>query len=220
MPPPPAVLCPHRASSPVFGPGLLRTFPTSLMAAGSQLTRQRGNRTPSRSQIGVSHGCCRWVPKTKIWGGQKNRLWLRNLAVAAGRGRSLGFLVNCAVDLPAQWQRPRMWICVGPRDPLTKPSRGWLRVVVRKPRSVNATTADVGQVLERTIENVPGWRGLRSPLSSRVGVFFSSSSSSRNYKNGVPFQRLLLKEHNSFVVVKVNSGGKTPIMMGASLVVS
>ena len=27
-----------------------------------------------------------------------------------------------------------MWICVGPRDPSTKPSRDWLRVVVRKPR--------------------------------------------------------------------------------------
>ena len=39
---------------------------------------------------------------------------------------------------PAQWQRPRMWICVGPRDPATKPSRGWLRVVVRKPRLVLA----------------------------------------------------------------------------------
>ena len=25
-----------------------------------------------------------------------------------------------------------MWICVGPRDPSTTPSRGWLRVVVRK----------------------------------------------------------------------------------------
>ena len=37
---------------------------------------------------------------------------------------------------PAQWQRPRMWICVGPRDPATKPSRGWLWVVVRKPRLV------------------------------------------------------------------------------------
>ena len=41
---------------------------------------------------------------------------------------------------PAQWQRPRMWICVvhcaGPRYPSTKPSRGWLRVVVRKPRVV------------------------------------------------------------------------------------
>ena len=29
-----------------------------------------------------------------------------------------------------------MWICVGPRDPPTKPSRGWVRVVVRKPRLV------------------------------------------------------------------------------------
>ena len=37
---------------------------------------------------------------------------------------------------PAQWQRPRMWTCVGPRDPPTKLSRGWLRVVVRKPRLV------------------------------------------------------------------------------------
>ena len=39
---------------------------------------------------------------------------------------------------PAQWQRPRMWICVGPRDPLAKPSRGWLWVVVRNPRLVVA----------------------------------------------------------------------------------
>ena len=39
---------------------------------------------------------------------------------------------------PAQWQRPRMWICVRPRDPPTKPSRGWVRVVVRKPRLVLA----------------------------------------------------------------------------------
>ena len=37
---------------------------------------------------------------------------------------------------PAQWQRPRMWICVGPRDPATKPSRGWLWVVVRNPRLI------------------------------------------------------------------------------------
>ena len=54
---------------------------------------------PGRSQIGVSRGCCRWVPK-KIGGGQKNRLWLRDLAVAAARRRSLRFLVNCAVDSP------------------------------------------------------------------------------------------------------------------------
>ena len=29
----------------------------------------------------------------------------------------------------AEWQRPPMWICVGPRDPATKPSRGCIRVV-------------------------------------------------------------------------------------------
>ena len=39
---------------------------------------------------------------------------------------------------PAQWQRPRMKICVGPRDPDTKPSWGRLCVVVRKPRLVSA----------------------------------------------------------------------------------
>ena len=57
-----------------------------------------------------SNGCARpqsdrrfsWVlslgTKNKILGGaKKNRLWLRDLAVAAGRGRSLRFLVNCAV---------------------------------------------------------------------------------------------------------------------------
>ena len=30
---------------------------------------------------------------------------------------------------PAQWHRPRMWVCVGPRNPTTKPSRGCLCVV-------------------------------------------------------------------------------------------
>ena len=30
---------------------------------------------------------------------------------------------------PAQWRRPRMWICVGPRDPATKPRRGRFREV-------------------------------------------------------------------------------------------
>ena len=33
-----------------------------------------------------------------------------------------------------------MWICAGPRDPPTKPSRGWVRVVVRKPRLVLAAS--------------------------------------------------------------------------------
>ena len=34
---------------------------------------------------------------------------------------------------PAQWQTPRMWICVGTRDRATEPSRGWLRVGGSKP---------------------------------------------------------------------------------------
>ena len=59
------------------------------------------------------------------------------LALACSAARRLG---ESAPRWPAgslaQWQRPRMWICVGPRDPSTKPSRGWLRVVVRKPRLV------------------------------------------------------------------------------------
>ena len=42
----PPVLCRHQASFPVFGPGLLRTFPTSLMTAGSPLIHQPVNRTP------------------------------------------------------------------------------------------------------------------------------------------------------------------------------
>ena len=40
-----------------------------------------------------------------------------------------------------QWQRPRVWIFAGPRDPSTKPSRGWLRVGGSKPR-LHLTTPD------------------------------------------------------------------------------
>ena len=59
------------------------------------------------------------------------------LALACTAARRLGESApRWPAGSPAQWQRPRMWICVGPRDPSTKPSRGWLRVVVRKPRLV------------------------------------------------------------------------------------
>ena len=59
------------------------------------------------------------------------------LALACSAARRLGESApRWPAGSPAQWQRPRMWICVGPRDPPTKPSRGWLRVVVRKPRLV------------------------------------------------------------------------------------
>ena len=44
-----------------------------------------------------------------------------------------------------------MWICVGPRDPATKPSQeGWLWAVVRKPRlflvEIAAARNKVGEI--------------------------------------------------------------------------
>ena len=63
-----------------------------------------------------------------------------------------------------------MWICVGPRDPATKPSRGWLWVVVRKPRLVlveivatrNKVTAKARAYWRRcmSIMNPPTRRGV------------------------------------------------------------
>ena len=59
------------------------------------------------------------------------------LALACSAARRLGESApRWPAGSPAQWQRPRMWICVGPRDPDTKPSRGRLWVGVRKPRLV------------------------------------------------------------------------------------
>ena len=54
---------------------------------------------PGRSQIGVSRGCCRWVPK-KNYGGVKifNAYWLWLRDLAAG-WVSLRFLVNCTSQL-------------------------------------------------------------------------------------------------------------------------
>ena len=51
------------------------------------------------------------------------------LALAGPAVRQLGDSApRWPAGSPAQWQRPRtwprMWICVGPRDPATKPSRG------------------------------------------------------------------------------------------------
>ena len=61
-------------------------------------------------------------------------VWTRRacsfLALAGPAVRRLGDSApRWPAGSPAQWQRPRMWICVGPRDPTTKPSRGCLRVV-------------------------------------------------------------------------------------------
>ena len=57
------------------------------------------------------------------------------LALAGPAVRRLGDSApKSPAGSPAQWQRPRVWICVGSRDPATNPSRVWLRVAVRKPR--------------------------------------------------------------------------------------
>ena len=57
------------------------------------------------------------------------------LALACSAARRLGESApRWPAGSPAQWHRPQIWICAGPRDPPTKPSRGWLWVVVRKPR--------------------------------------------------------------------------------------
>ena len=57
------------------------------------------------------------------------------MALACSAARRLGESApRWPAGSPAQWQKLRMWICVGPRDPPTKTIRGWLWVVVRKPR--------------------------------------------------------------------------------------
>ena len=57
-----------------------------------------------------------------------------------------------------------MWICVGPRDPSTKPSRGWLRVVVRKPRFVLSNADPTrNKVTAKTRTNVLGCNGRNDP---------------------------------------------------------
>ena len=52
------------------------------------------------------------------------------LALARSAARRLvGSVTRRLAGSPAQWQTPRIWICAGPRDRPTKPSRGCLRVV-------------------------------------------------------------------------------------------
>ena len=71
--------------------------------------------------------------------GQRERTGLNFLALAGLAARQLGDLAAwLPVGSPAQWQTPRKRDCAGTRDRATKPSRGWLRVVVRKPHLVLA----------------------------------------------------------------------------------
>ena len=50
-----------------------------------------------------------------------------------------------------------MWICVGLRDPSTKPSRGWLRVGVSKPNFILAATVAARNKV--TTKTRAYWRG-------------------------------------------------------------
>ena len=68
-----------------------------------------------------------------VWKSPRSQCGQGELVFLALAGRAVRRLGDSAprwpAGSPAQWQRPRMWICVGPRDPDTKPSRGCLRVV-------------------------------------------------------------------------------------------
>ena len=68
-----------------------------------------------------------------VWKSPRSQCGQGELVFLALAGRAVRRLGESAprwpAGSPAQWQRPRMWICVGPRDPDTKPSRGCLRVV-------------------------------------------------------------------------------------------
>ena len=89
-------------------------------------------------------GARRWCRDTAFtwcaWESPRSQCGQGELVFLALAGRAVRRLGDSAprwpAGSPAQWQRPRMWICVGPRDPDTKPSRGRLWVGVRKPRLV------------------------------------------------------------------------------------
>ena len=97
-------------------------------------TRGGERRNAAAYDKGISLGVCRTVLGVSVndagsifWCARARRL----VYSAAQRARR-------AVSSLAQWQRPRMWIYVAAPHPPTKPSRGCLRVVVRKPRLVLA----------------------------------------------------------------------------------
>ena len=87
-----------------------------------------------------------------------------------------------------------MWICVGPRDPSTKPSRGWLRVVVRKPRLVlvefRATWSKVSTNPCGVRGCEMGWRGATQWLrnAKHDGPFTTSCTITRG---DLPLQKTI-----------------------------
>ena len=60
-----------------------------------------------------------------------------------------------------------MWICVGPRDPSTKPSRDWLRVGVSKPQCLLAATVAARIIVPAKTRAY--WRGCGRLLLARRG---------------------------------------------------
>ena len=97
-------------------------------------TRGGERRNTAAYDKGISLGVCRTILGISVndagsifWCARARRL----VYSAAQRARR-------AASSLAQWQRPRMWIYVAAPHRTTKPSRGCLRVVVRKPRLVLA----------------------------------------------------------------------------------
>ena len=79
-----------------------------------------------------------------------------------------------------------MWICVGPRDPSTKPSRGWLRVVIRKPRLVLSEYRATRNKVTATPRSY--WRGCKKmylPLSVLKAAQWPLPREPQDLKSGV-----------------------------------
>ena len=80
---------------------------------------------------------------------------------------------------PARWQTPGKWGCAGTRDRATKPSRGWLRVVVRKPRLVLAGFRSGDTELELRRKQGPTGGGCEREIKQKTGPFGKVRLSSR-----------------------------------------
>ena len=72
-----------------------------------------------------------------------------------------------------------MWICVGPRDPATKPSRGCLRVVELSaiPKQLPTRTFGVQKVVKSTEEVAEKLTGFLPRPNPRVPLFAADGSS-------------------------------------------
>ena len=113
----------------VYKPGWL--WPLRMAKRASQRATRGGERQRARR-----HGVIAFAHRTR--NGPCDQCGQGGLVFLALAGPAVLRFGDSAPRWPAGslaqwWQRPRMWICVGPRDPAIKPSRGWLWVMVRKP---------------------------------------------------------------------------------------